>query len=122
MAYTAEITKSNKELSKKEKVMYKNASDCVRMDDATSKEGNLKITPDLWLELSVHNDKAKNPDYTQYIIVDIDGTAYLTGSENFWNNFLSIAEEMEGEQFDIEVYRKPSKNYSGKDFLTCKLI
>ena len=122
MAYTAEITKCNKELTKKERVMYKNASDCKRLDDETIKTGSLVIAPELWLELSVHNDKAKNPDYTQYIIVDKDGTSYLTGSENFMANFLSIAEEMEGEPFEVEVYRKPSKNYNGKDFLTCKLI
>lgn len=122
MAYTAEIVKSNRELSKKEKVMYKNASDCKRLDDETAKSGSLVIAPVLWIELSVHNDKAKNPDYTQYIIVDKDGTSYLTGSENFYNNFTSIAEEMEGEEFEVEVYRKPSKNFSGKEFLTCKLI
>ena len=122
MAYTAEITKCNKELSKKERVMYKNASDCKRLDEETMKTGSLVIKPALWLELSVHNDKAKNPDYTQYIIVDEDCTSYLTGSENFMANFLSIAEEMEGEPFEVEVYRKPSKNFNGKDFLTCKLI
>jgi len=122
MAYTAEIVKCNKELSKKEKVMYKNASDCMRLDEETSKNGTLVIKPVLWMELAVHNDKAKNPDYTQYIIVDADGSSYLTGSENFMNNFLGIAEEMEGEEFEVEVYRKPSKNYSGKEFLTCKLI
>lgn len=122
MAYTAEITKCNKELTKKERVMYKNASDCKRLDEETMKTGSLVIKPELWLELSVHNDKAKNPDYTQYIIVDEDGTSYLTGSENFMANFLSIAEEMEGEPFEVEVYRKPSKNFNGKDFLTCKLI
>lgn len=122
MAYTAEITKCNKELSKKERVMYKNASDCKRLDEETMKTGSLVIKPSLWLELSVHNDKAKNPDYIQYIIVDEDGTSYLTGSENFMANFLSIAEEMEGEPFEVEVYRKPSKNFNGKDFLTCKLI
>ncbi len=122
MAYTAEIIKCNRELSKKEKVMYKNASDCKRLDDETTKSGNIVISPELWMVLSVHNDKAKNPDYTQYIIVDRSGASYLTGSENFWNNFVSIAEEMEGEEFEIEVYRKPSKNFSGKEFLTCRLI
>ena len=122
MAYTAEIVKCNRELTKKEKVMFKNASDCKRLDDKTTATGSVTINPDLWLTIAVHNDKAKNPDYTQYIIVDKNGTSYLTGSENFWNNFIAIAEEMEGDDFAIEVYRKPSKNYSGKEFLTCKLI
>lgn len=122
MAYTAEIVKCNKELTKKERVMYKNASDAIRLDAATEK-GSVVIAPAIWMELAVHNDKSKNnPDYSQYIIVDKDGTAYLTGSENLMANFYSIAEEMEGEDFEVEVYRKPSKNYTGKEFLTCKLI
>lgn len=122
MAYTAEIVKCNKELTKKERVMYKNASDAIRLDAATEK-GSVVIAPAIWMELAVHNDKSKNnSDYSQYIIVDKDGTAYLTGSENLMANFYSIAEEMEGEDFEVEVYRKPSKNYTGKEFLTCKLI
>lgn len=123
MAYTAEIIRSNRELSKKERVMYKDASDCKRLDEETSLNGRIRIKPVLWLELSVHNDKAKdNKDYSQYIIVDNDGQAYLTGSQNFYNNFLGIAEEMDDEEFEIEVYRRPSKNYNGKEFLTCKLV
>lgn len=122
MSYTSEIVKCNRELTKKEKVMYKNASDAIRLDEATAGSGSVVISPVLYMELAVHNDKAKNPDYTQYLIVGTDGKTYLTGSENFWANFISIAEEMEGEEFEIEVYRKPSKNYSGKEFLTCKLI
>ena len=122
MGYTAEITKCNVELTKKERVMYKNTSDSKRLDEETSKNGSLVIAPKIWMELSVHNDKSPNPDYTQYIIVDKSGVSYLTGSENFMANFLSIAEEMEGEDFEIEVYRKASKNYNGKEFLTCKLI
>jgi hypothetical protein len=123
MAYTAEIIRSNRELSKKERVMYKDASDCKRLDEETSLNGRIRIKPVLWLELAVHNDKAKdNKDYSQFIIVDTDGQAYLTGSQNFYNNFLGIASEMDGEEFEIEVYRRPSKNYNGKEFLTCKLV
>lgn len=123
MAYTAEIIRSNRELSKKERVMYKDASDCKRLDEETSLNGRIRIKPVLWLELAVHNDKAKdNKDYSQFIIVDTDGQAYRTGSQNFYNNFLGIASEMDGEEFEIEVYRRPSKNYTGKEFLTCKLV
>ena len=123
MAYVAEIINSNRELTKKERVMYKDASDCKRLDEETTTNGRIRITPDLWLMLKVHNDKAKdNKDYNQFIIVDKDGTGYLTGSQNFFNNFLNIANEMEGEEFEIEVYRRPSKNYNGKEFLTCKLV
>ena len=74
MAYVAEIIKSNRELSKKERVMYKDASDCKRLDEETSANGRIRIKPELWLELSVHNDKAKdNKDYNQYVIVDKNG-------------------------------------------------
>lgn len=120
--YSAKVIESSRELDKREKIMYKDTSICTRLDEAT-KNGRIKINPVLWLTVSVHNEKAKDrPDYNQYIIVDESGERYLTGSESFWRSFTSIAEEMDGEEFSVEVYRLPSKNYSGKEFLTCSLV
>ena len=53
---------------------------------------------------------------------DIEKELLQQGSEqaDLWG--INLYPEMEGEDFDIEVYRKPSKNFNGKDFLTCKLI
>lgn len=119
--YEANIVDCSRELTKYERVKFKDASFCVRLDEAT-KEGDVLIDYDFHLVLEVHNEKAKdNKDYTQYIIVAKDGQAYLTGSKNIYNSLMDIVDEMEGEDFSIVVTRVPSKNYKGKEFLSCHL-
>lgn len=120
--YSVTIHGASKELSKVEKIRYKSTENCIRLDEAT-KEGKVVITPDAYVILDVHNEKANgDKDYRQYVIIDADGTSYLTGSSNLFDTFLDIFSDMEGEAFQIEVIRKPSKNFKGKDFLTCSLI
>ena len=59
-------------------------------------------------------------------IVSDAGMRYVTGSDSFWSSFIDIWDDMkEGEDpedFSIRVYKRPSKNYSGKSFLTCSLV
>ena len=109
-------------LSARERIMLKDTSDCVSLDSATT-DGIVTLKPEFYAVLDVHNEDAKgDKDYTQYIVVDADGTKYITGSESFYSSFIDIAEEMDNEPYEIKVYRKPSKNYSGKDFITCSII
>ena len=60
----------------------------------------------------------------KYIVVDKTGNKFVTGSESFFAAFKGIFEEMGGtdEDYEIEVYRLPSKNYKGKEFLTCSIV
>lgn len=121
--YHVEVARCNKELSAKEKIMIKDTGDAVSLDTATQ-EGSIIIFPALYAELAVHNEKSQNKDYSQYVIIDADGTKYVTSSQSFWNSFINIAEEMadaDEEDYSIKVYRRPSKNYTGKDFITCSL-
>lgn len=111
------------ELSAKERVQFKDTSDCVKLDEATQ-EGAVLINPVMWGVLLIHNDKSDTPEYDNYIIKDQDGTRYITGSASFWRAFNDIQEDMEevDESWSIKVYRMPSKNYKGKDFLTCSVV
>ena len=121
--YEAKIAYSSKELTAKERIKMKDTGDAVRLDEAT-RDGSLLIDPDYYVILAVHNEKAvDNKDYEQLIITDKDGTKYVTGSQAFTDSFQMIWDEMadSGEDFQIKVYRVPSKNYSGKDFLTCSI-
>jgi hypothetical protein len=72
----------------------------------------------------VHNEKSDDKDYDNYIVVDGKGDKYVTGSTAFWNAFMSIFEEMKGETepWSIQLNLIPSKNYKGKNVLTCSLI
>ena len=116
--YSAVVKDSSRELTAKEKVMMKDTSDCVMLNDEAEK-GALLIDP-----VAVHNEKSENKDYDVYIIVDKNGTKYKTSSENFMNSFEDIMADMSDstEPFQIKVYVLPSKNRSGQTFLTCSLI
>lgn len=121
--YSVTIKQVSKELSTKERVQLKDTTSAVRLDKATQEEAVL-INPDYWAELNIHNEKSDDKDYVNYIIVDKDGTRYTTGSVSFWSTFNDIMDEMKDseEQFSIRVYRSPSKNRPGKDFITCELV
>lgn len=121
--YSVTIAESSKELNAKEKIRLKDTSDAVKLDEAT-KDGAITVTPVAYVILNIHNEKSDNVDYNNYLIEDEDGTKYVTGSESFWNSFMDIYNEMknETEPWQIKAYRLPSKNYKGKEFLTCSII
>jgi len=123
--FSAKIVSTSKELTPKERIKIKDLTNAIGLDGAVTDDVPLMITPVLWAELEIHNEKSKDKDYKKYILVDGAGTKYATGSESFWSAFKSIVSELaecgEDDGFTIEVYRLPSKNYSGKSFLTCSL-
>lgn len=120
--YSVDIVESNKQLTAKERIKVKDTTNAIRLDEATQGEA-IDINPDTFAVLHIHNEKSDNTDYKTYIVIDKDGTKYVTGSESFWVSFMNIYEEMDGEQeeWGIKVYRAPSKNYKGKDFITCTI-
>ena len=122
MAYEVTIKRAYKELSGREKIMYKDTSNAVKLDEVVTPENPLRITPIGFVELLIHNDKSDDKEYTQYLIIDNEGTKYFTGSPNLFDSFFDIYTEMGDEEYEIEIYKKPSNNYKGKYFLTCSLI
>jgi hypothetical protein len=72
----------------------------------------------------VHNEASKDKVYHQIVIITTDNRKIVTGSASFITEFCNIFAEMgeDNEPFEIEAYRVPSKNYSGKDFITCSLV
>lgn len=123
--YKAVVARASKELTAKEKIMLKDMSDAVKLDDAV-KEQAIVIKPDFYAIINVHNEKSDTKDYTKIVIVDGDsGIKYTTGSMPFITTFEDIMQEMEdaGEtDFSLKVYAKESKNYKGKYFITCSII
>ena len=121
--YSVNIKFASKVLSAKERVMLKDTTNAISLDEATQ-GAPLIIDPDFYVTLEVHNDKSEDKDYLKHVIVDKAGTKYVTGSESFFTSFRAIMEEMDGadEEFQIQAYRMPSKNYKGKEFLTCSIV
>ena len=121
--YSVEIKETSKQLSAKERIAIKDTSNALKLD-IECEENGVVVTPVAFAILSIHNEKSDNKDYENYVITDKDGTNYVTGSESFWNAFISIWDEMqnEEEEWGIKVYKLDSKNYKGKKFLTCSII
>lgn len=121
--YSVSIAYASKELSAKERIQLKDTTSAIKLDEVTQTEP-LCILPAMYAELDVHNEMSDNKDYKNYIIVDEQGKKYVTGSSSFWTSFMEIAKEMENEteEWAINVYRMPSKNYKGKEFITCSIV
>lgn len=120
--YAVTIKETSRNLSAKERIAIKDTTAAIKLDEATQVE-SIVINPDMYAVLAIHNDKSDNPDYENYIVVDKDGRKFVTGSQSFWTSFMDIWTEMENEDEDwsVLVYRHPSKNYKGKDFITCSI-
>lgn len=120
--YSVAIKESSRELTAKQRIALKDTTSAIKLDEATQVEPVI-INVDMYAVLAIHNEKSENPDYDNYIVVDKNGTKYVTGSASFWSSFMDIFTEMEGEDeaWTLKVYRVPSKNYKGKDFITCSI-
>lgn len=121
--YEAKIVDSSRELTAKEKIQMKDTTDAIRLDEAT-KEKALIIKPVDYAVVSIHNEQSENKDYEVYVLIDKDGQRYVTGSEAFFSSFKNIWDEMcgEEEEWELNIYRMPSKNYTGRDFITCSIL
>lgn len=121
--YSVNIREVSRPISAKERVMLKDTTNAISLDEATQ-GAKFVFEPDYYAILDVHNEKSEDKDYTKYIIVDKGGAKLVTGSESFFTSFKSIMDEMDGcdEEFSIEAYRMPSKNYKGKEFITCSVV
>lgn len=124
--YSVKVTESSKNLTAREKLMYSDTSNAVKLDDIVTAETPVIITPTDYAILTVHNDNSENKDYEVYVIIDVTGEKYVTGSNSFWNSFADIWDVMHdgesAEEYQLEVYKKESKNFKGKYFLTCSIV
>ena len=121
-SYSVSILEASKELTAKQRIQIKDTTDTIGLDKATQSEA-ITIDVDMYAILSIHNEKSEDKDYECYVIVDKDGTRYTTGSPSFWSSFINIYNEMKDESdWMLKVFRLPSKNRQGKDFITCSVI
>lgn len=127
--YSASIIDASRELTARERVMFKDTQNAISMNDFAEQakaEGGKAIIENVkdYVHISVHNDKSDDKDYDNYMIITAEGDKYVTGSQAFWNSFMDIYNEMksETEPWGIQLNLIPSKNYKGKNVLTCSLI
>ena len=122
--YKATVVASNRELTTREKIKFKDFTDMTRLDEVVTEDQALLIDVDLYVTVQVHNEKNDPPDYDKYVIVDKNGTCYVTSSESLLTSISDIEDELKDERdenFTIKIFKRPSKNYKGKFFLACSL-
>ena len=119
--YKATIIETSRDLTARERLFIKDTSTAFKLDSLEADQ-ELSFRPVDYAILNVESPKAEKP-YNTYVVVDEDGNKYVTGSESFWKAFEEIWEEMydEAEEYKIKVYKKESKNYQGKMFITCSI-
>lgn len=123
--FSTTIEYASRNLNALEKVALKDTRDAVRLDKATA-DGSIVITPAMYAVINVYNEKSDDKEYKNYVIIDADGTKYVTGSVSFFNAFVDIWNELDeltksGEVWQIKVYQMPSNNYKDRNFLTCSV-
>lgn len=124
IGYSVKVVECTKDLTAKERVKIKDTTNAIKLDEATQ-GGAIVIAYDYHAVLAIHNEKLDDPDYRQYVVVDTAGNKYVTGSESFFTAMTEIVDEMSaaGEtDYELEVYRLDSKNYKGKQFITCSIV
>lgn len=127
--FSAAITEASRELTPRERVMFKDTQNALSMNEMAEnavKAGEKAIISDVkdYVVIKVHNEKSEDVDYDNFIVIDKDGNKYVTGSTSFWNAFKAIWDELkdETEPWGIQLNLIPSKNYAGRNVLTCSLI
>ena len=127
--YNAVIEESSRELTPREKVMYKDLGNANKLNDVADEAEKADAKAIIehiadYAVLNIHNEASEDVDYKNYLIITADGEKYYTGSTPFWNSFKSIWDEMagSGEDWGIQLNLIPSKKYAGKKVLTCSLI
>ena len=127
--YNATIAETSRELTPKERVMYKDLGNAIKLNDlaeGAQTTGDKAIITNVkdYAVVAIHNEASEDVDYNNYLIVDGAGNKYYTGSTPFWNSFKSIWNEMHDscEEWGIQLNLIPSKNFAGKTVITCSLI
>lgn len=134
--YTATVTESFMELSKREKIKYKTAQEKISLAEE-AKKGAVILSPKNLVVVEIHNPHTKErqsdgstkrveKDYKEYLIETQDGVLYSTSSDSLYSSLHDIMSDMLNDdgtldEFEVKVIEKPSSNFAG-NFLTCQLI
>lgn len=122
--YRVEILESEVELTKKERIMYKQFEECQSLDSVVSVDEGLTLNIVNIIKARIHNDSinAADKEYEKIIYVTDAGERYTSSSKPLYESIEDIWEEMEEEMITVKVIKKESSNYPGRYFMTAVLI
>lgn len=112
------------DLTAKQRVMLKDTSNAMKIDDVVTPDNPLVLDICDYAVIEVHNENSDDKEYKQYMYITSDGMKYVSGSVSLYTSFLNIYDEMKdsNEEYQIKIYKKPSKNYTNKHFITCSIV
>lgn len=118
------IETSFTDLTTKQRVMLKDTTNAVKIDDVVTPDNPLVLDICDYAVIQIHNENSDDKEYKQYMYITTDGMKYVSGSVSLFTSFLDIYEEMEdsNEEYQIKIYKMPSKNYTNKHFITCSIV
>lgn len=122
--YKALITGGSRDFTAKERIALKDVTECEKLDEIIQPGQPIFINPIDYAYIEIHNEKSSNKDYKVLVVIDEDGTRFSTSSESFMSAFENLWDDAtdlraDGEDFRFKLYKKESKNFKGKYFLTC---
>ena len=124
--YNTKITQTSRELSIQEKFLIKDFNDAIGLDTVVTEDSSLLLDVDVIAEVAIHNEKAKqDKDYNTIVILTKDGTKYTTSSSSVRDAISDIMSDLADEgvtDYKIKIFKKPSKNYAGKSFMTASVV
>lgn len=122
--FTSKVSYVSKDIDAKDRIKLKDTTNAMKIDEMVN-DGTLRIAVDYYAVISIHNEKADPKDYEQILIVDRDGQKFVTGSPSFRRSLSDIIDDLNDAgitEYELDCYKRPSKNYSGKYYLTCSLV
>lgn len=119
--FSVDIIEATRELTKREKVYIKVLDSLKRVDEELE-NGDFEMEVTGYVHVLVHNENSPEKEYEKIIIMDDTGFSYITGSKTFIERLKDIWEDMEGEPFNVKVFQRDSKKYSGNKYITCNIV
>lgn len=118
--YSVKIIDSSREFKGKDAIIIKDVSNADPLNKLSA-DGEFIFKPVDFAVLEIHNERSENKDYTVYVLVGDDGSMYSTSSDNFFDTFIDIFEELQelDEEWALKVFQKNSKKREGQKFMTC---
>ena len=124
--YNTKVVSTSREITPQEKFLIKDFNDAIGLDSVVTNDEDIILDIDIIAEVQVHNEHAKDDkDYTTIVIITTDGTKYTTSSNSVRDAISDIMDECKDEgieDYKLKIFKKPSKNYAGKSFMTASIV
>lgn len=124
--YNTKVVSTSREITAQEKFLIKDFNDAIGLDSVVTDSEGIILDIDIIAEVQVHNEHAKDDkDYTTIVIITREGTKYTTSSNSVRDAISDIMDECKDEgieDYKLKIFKKPSKNYAGKSFMTASIV